>query len=163
KHGSLTAEIIARLCQESGRAVMEHMKREGKFRMKISGQEVDILPDEVVLERHAPEGWVLSEFPHGVVYLKTVLNKELESEGFARELMRRVQQLRKKAGLQKLDRIHLKLEVSPELKSMLELHEETIREKVGADSIEYASVEGMPFTSESKIKDEKVRMGLEKI
>ncbi len=61
--------------------------------------------DDVVMEEHIPEGWMDSTLDLGTVFVDTVLTDELRSEAMARELIRRVQEMRKELDLNVDDRI----------------------------------------------------------
>lgn len=105
-----------------------------------------------------PEPYVMAPFSYGEIYLDTTITSELESEGFARELTRRIQNLRKVAGLQKDDVI--KLSVGGDVGDIVEKYSSLICEKVGTDSIlESGSFE---FTSEEKVKERTFLIALEK-
>jgi len=69
-------------------------------------EKVKVTRDMVEVEREVPEIYKESEFKFGQVYLNTERTEELEAEGYAREITRNVQQLRKQAGLEKLDQIN---------------------------------------------------------
>lgn len=69
--------------------------------------------------------------------LDTAMTPELEAEGFAREVMRKVQAERKNAGLQKHDSIDLEVYCESSLVKMLETHRETIKERTGAKKISF--------------------------
>ncbi|RME31361.1 isoleucine--tRNA ligase [Candidatus Woesearchaeota archaeon] len=90
-----------------------------------------IKPEHVIVEREAPADWAIGNFSKGVVYLRTNLTPELEAEGFARELIRRGQQLRKQAGLEKRDRVQLCI-TGEGLAPVLSLHGEEIAKRCGA-------------------------------
>ncbi len=79
------------------------------------------------------------------VELDTKMNKELEAEGFARELTRKIQSQRKKAGLVKTDKIEISIVVDKELLSQLKLQENFIKERVNAKRISLASKEKETF------------------
>ena len=86
------------------------------------------------IERNVSEPYFDSEFKHGVAYINSERNEDLDAEGFAREIMRQVQSLRKKAGLQKQDQIELYIKTDKNL----DKYKEDIKEKVGATSLEFA-------------------------
>ncbi len=86
-----------------------------------------------------PKPYTEMEFRGGLVYINSERTEELEAEGYAREVMRRVQALRKKAGLEKIDRIVLFLKVDEDLEETLKDWEEPIREKCGADKIKIST------------------------
>ena len=90
----------------------------------------------------------------------------LDAEGYAREVMRNIQQLRKKAGLEKLDSIVLLLKVSKEMKEMLEPFKPEIEEKIGADKMEISiadSVRKHEHQAEFKVKWEKFSVWFSKV
>jgi len=80
------------------------------------------------------------------------MTEELEAEGYARELMRRVQALRKKAGLNKADKIELHVRCEGTLQTMLYEHKTLIKEKVGASKIEISESTPKKYKSSSKEK-----------
>lgn len=70
------------------------------------------------------------------VEFDTKITPELEAEGFAREISRKIQSERKKRGLEKNDRIELKLSVGSELKEVLEKHLEFIKQRTGSETLD---------------------------
>ncbi len=106
----------------------------------------------VIVKETLPEGVVGASFPKGVVYIDTQLSPELEAEGYAREVMRRVQDLRKTAGMVKKERVTLSITGDYDIS----MHADAIKEKVGAttlvfeakqfDKVETFSVKGKSFT-----------------
>jgi isoleucyl-tRNA synthetase len=89
------------------------------------------------------------------VKLDTKLTEELELEGYHREVSRKIQGLRKKAGLQKQDDISLVIESDYNISKF----EKELKEKVGAVNLFFGTVEGeFEFDSEAKIKDKTFRI-----
>ena len=83
-------------------------KNADKFKgktIKLGAYEIE--PEDVIIEEILPEHWFSSETRAGNVYIYTKLTKELEAEGFSREVVRRIQNLRKKTGLKKEDEVKL--------------------------------------------------------
>ncbi len=93
--------------------------------------------------------------------LDTEMTPELEQEGYAREIARKVQALRKKAGLVKSDRIDLVIESDLDLSE----HEEFIKNRTGAEKIIISKdkIKGFKTQSEEKIKEKKVWLSLRKL
>lgn len=106
-----------------------------------------------------PQPYIMALFAHGEVYLDTTMTSQLESEGFARELTRRIQNLRKTAGLQKEDSI--KLSVTGDVGDIISMHSDIICEKVGCDNI--LSEGSFQHVVEEKVKDKVFIISLEKI
>jgi len=98
------------------------------------------------------------------VKLDTKQTPELEGEGFAREISRKVQSERKKQGLVKKDLICLEVTVSEKLKKLLNGQEKFIKERTNSKTIEINEKQANKFKlkSEHKIKQEKVTISFKK-
>jgi isoleucyl-tRNA synthetase len=134
--------------------------------MKIEKKKFEILPEYLIIEREIPDQFSEGEFRKGFVYINRDINDELEAEGYAREIMRRVQALRKDSGLIKKDRISLFVKVNEDLAQRLEKHEDTIKDRVGADKIKISSLNPgrkHKFESKEKVKGESFELHLDKI
>ena len=159
-------KIIARLTIDSPETILSHIEKEGKYTIKIDEEEISIMREHLIIERDVPKKYQEAEFRNGFVYLNREMSEELEAEGYAREVMRRVQSLRKKAGLEKKDRIALFVKVDEELKDMLSKFEEQIREKVGAEKIKISELEPSKMhkiSSKEKVKDKQFEIWFDKI
>ena len=97
------------------------------------------------------------QFPNGEVELDTKMTPELENEGFSREIMRRIQDLRKKSGLKKEDSIKLFIEFDVNLDKW----KKSIGDKCGASVLEF-KMKDSEFNSEGDIKDHKFKIGFNK-
>jgi isoleucyl-tRNA synthetase len=93
------------------------------------------------------------EFKDGRAYVDATRTPELDAEGFAREIMRRVQALRKDAGLDKKDSIALVLQADKEFAALLQPHEAAIREKVGAKSLKFSDQPPIKKSLQSSAED----------
>lgn len=90
-----------------------------KVPLDLDGRRVELLPEEVLVEMEAKEGLKVLEEDGYVVALDTRITEELKDEGLARELVRRIQNLRKKAGFNVTDRIVLSYRAPERLKRAL--------------------------------------------
>jgi len=98
-------------------------------------------------------------FPAGAVTLDLTMTKELEAEGFGRELMRRVQALRKEAGLTRDDRIELFISVDVDLQPW----KKSIAERCGASKIHFEMPKGVKHQSEGDIREKKFVIGFTRL
>ncbi len=94
-----------------------------------------------------------------LVILDTHITPELEEEGFARDLVRLIQQARKDAGLNVADRITLHLRVSDKLAPVLDTHRDYISEQVLAASLEQGNMQGCTFIANEIIEGQEVSIG----
>lgn len=132
----LVPRIISRIMAESTKTILSQIEKEGSYTFDVDGRDVKIVKEYLIVKRDVPEIFRDAEFRGGVVFLDRRLDSQLEAEGYARELMRRVQAERKSMGLVKTDSIDLKIKADPDIKDLLEKHKEQISSKVGAQSIE---------------------------
>jgi len=156
--GDLQPLVIAKI-DEVNSILIDHFDAETKYETEIEGKRIVLVKDHLDVHRTVPEPYVGNDFKGGVVYLDTTRTPELDSEGYARELMRQVQQLRKKAELKKGQKVNLTIQCSAELEQMLSRFKEQIIQKVGAASVSFGSVSG-EHTSSAKIKEESTEIGI---
>lgn len=125
-----------------------------KYQIKKDFFDIKILPEE---------GYSLGEFKLGKAFIKSTLDESLMPEGYAREVMRRVQVLRKDMGLKKQDKIDLCIET--EFNDLITRFENEIKNKVGAKTISFEQKLGKKFSSssEDKIKGKVVKLFANKI
>jgi len=108
------------------------------------GESIELTDEMVSFRRETPAGVASTEFEalggHGVVYVDTTLTEDIESEGYAREVIRRVQEMRKDLELDLEERIRLDLTVADDrIDDLVREHEPLIAEEVRAD--EFATVD----------------------
>lgn len=166
KYGPLTPSIITTLTIDSPQTIINHIEKEGAHKFTVEGKEVSIGYDMIIIEREIPNGYQEAEYKNGFIYLNLERNPELEAEGYAREMTRNLQQMRKTAGLQKQDLIILFIKVNDTMKKMLEKYKEEVADKISAREIEIVSVnpiKNYELTTEFTIKNEKFHVWFEKI
>src|SRR3989344_5088952 len=165
-YGELSPIVITKLTVDSPETILGHINRENKYSFKADGREFNVSREMLQIERDIPKQYKESETGFGLVYVNTERNWELESEGYAREVMRNLQQLRKEAGLEKTDEIVLFLKVSEFMKENLEKFHKDITEKVGAEKMEISVLEPArkhKHSGEFKIKQEQFKAWFDSI
>jgi isoleucyl-tRNA synthetase len=104
KFGKNVQAIAARI-RECTAAELTTLEREGTLRLFSNGTEFEVSKDDVEILHDDVQGWLVESDGTVTVALDTELNEELIEEGFAREFVNRVQNMRKEAGLEVTDRI----------------------------------------------------------
>ena len=164
--GDKTPKVIAKLVVDSQETIIKHINEKEKHSVDIDGETVDVLRKHLTFLRDVPIPYEEAEFKSGLIYLNKEISDELEAEGFAREAMRRVQSLRKKAGLVKSDEISLFIKTGQELKEMFDGWSLTIKEKVGASQFRISELEPSKkhaFESKENVRGKEFSIYLEKV
>ena len=121
--------------------------------MRLPGWTDDLPPEIFTFERHPAHGVKTAETQSGIVVaLDTRLDDALIHEGWARDIIRNVQTLRREAGLEVSDRIHLGLQIEDtELRDAAEAHLETIASEVLATDVTFDALPDPLATREFKL------------
>ena len=98
-------KVVSTLKSADGKSVKAAMDKDGKYTLKIDDEEVEVTPDMVSFRDVIPESLAMSEFMGGKIYVDVELTPDLEAEGYARELIRRIQDMRKDSKFNVEDRI----------------------------------------------------------
>jgi len=114
--------------------------------------------EHIIIEEILPENMTFSEFKFGKIILDTEVDESLEKEGFAREIVRRIQDLRKSNGLKKKDMINLSIDS----KYNLTIFKKYIKEKVGASVIEFKNMD-YKIKDEFEVKGHKFKISFTKL
>ena len=157
KNINAVREILAGL---DGQAAMAELKEKGALTIQVEGVDEALTEEDLLIEAAQMEGYV-SDSDHGVtVVLDTNLTPELLEEGFVREIISKVQTMRKDAGFEVMDHIQLYVKDNDKVKDIVQKNEESLCSDVLADGVTYDEVSG--FTKEWSINGEKVTLGVEK-
>ena len=123
--------------------------------------QVELTKEDLLIEMTQMEGYV-SQNDHGVtVVLDTNLTPELIEEGFVREILSKIQTMRKEAGFEVMDHISISMQDNDKVKEIISRNEAEIKSEVLAESVVYDTAKG--FTKEWSINGENVTLGVEKL
>ncbi len=151
-------EILAGL---DGQKAMEEVNSTGGLIITVDGNEEKINKDDLLIETAQIEGYI-SATGHGItVVLDTNLTPELIEEGFVREVISKIQTMRKDAGFEVMDHIRISVNNNDKVTGIIKNNEDAIKPEVLANEILYGLAEG--FTKEWNINGEKVMLGVEKL
>jgi isoleucyl-tRNA synthetase len=140
--------------------VLRQIRAKGTFKLShgATGKNVaELSLDHFNVSRSVPEHLVEVSFPSGQLYLDIEINEALESEGFSRELTRRIQQLRKDAGLTKAQSILCHVKTSAAMAKRLQPHIAQMQAKVNAQDLvidDQQHIKKYKHAAEAKVKDQ---------
>jgi isoleucyl-tRNA synthetase len=137
KYGKLMKQIAGAVAQFS-QADIKKLEQEGQYSLAIGQETVLLSLEDVNITTDDIPGWLVYTEEDQTVALDITLNQELKNEGRARELINRVQNLRKDKGLEVTDRINLTLQNHPLLTEAVAANKEYIQEEVLANEIIWA-------------------------
>jgi isoleucyl-tRNA synthetase len=104
--------------------------------LEVEGELVDLVKDYVITTIVAKKGFTMTVEDNLFVILDTTLTKELIDEGYAREYVSKVQQMRKNNGYEMMDRIKIYFDGDEEITEAVKLYESYIKKETLADYIE---------------------------
>ncbi|MDP6626832.1 MAG: DUF5915 domain-containing protein, partial [Methanopyri archaeon] len=161
KHKGLAGAITKAIQAADSEKVVESLDRNGSFTVSAGDHEVVIERDEVFIEETVPDTIYSIPGTRFSIYVDLEENEDMLSSGLAREVVRHVQSLRKKAELVRADRI--KLTIAKDVVGKLEAHTDEITSTVGADELEFGTVKGREFTTTFTSRETKVTVGFDKV
>jgi isoleucyl-tRNA synthetase len=135
--GKDTPQVILKIGETSPETLASNLEAHGSHKIVIEGMQYEIKPEHLVKTFKAEEGWHAEDFKKGMVFLNIELDKELEQEGYAREIIRRIQNARKEAGLKKSEGVRFFIVTKDkDLEHALNEWKSIVAEKVGATKLE---------------------------
>ena len=160
KYGKLLGGIKTALNEMDGNVAMAEIRSTGQLELNISGTSVVLLEEDLLIETAQMEGYV-SECDNTVtVVLDTNLTPELVEEGFVREIVSKVQTMRKEAGFEVMDKICVYIKDNKVIKDIVLRHKEQISSEVLAQDVVLDQTEG--YEKEWNINSEKVTLAVKK-
>lgn len=161
KFGKLLNGIRTALSSVDGNEAMREIKSSGQLVLNIEGTSVILLQEDLLIETAQMEGYY-SETDNGVtVVLDTNLTPELVEEGFVREIISKIQTMRKEAGFEVMDKIRVYVKDNQVIKGIVEKHGNLIASEVLAEELITDRTEG--FEKEWNINTERVTLAVKRV
>lgn len=157
KYGKLIPQIKSALGEMDAKGAAERLEQEGSVAVELNGQQVTLGPNDVSVEVRARDGRSVAGGEEVLVAMDTRLDDDLRDEGFAREFVHYVQNLRKDSGLEVSDRIELTYDVSERLSQAIQRHSDYIQNETLCLAMHSREVE---MGEEHKINGEPVKVSL---
>ena len=160
KYGKLLNGIRKHLTELDGNKAKAELDSKGMLEFTVDGMPVELSEEDLLIEMVKQEGFVTEADSDFTVVLDTNLTEELLEEGFIREIISKVQSMRKEAGFEVMDQITISYEANEKVKELISKNESTVMNDVLATGIVAGEAAG--FTKEWNINGEKVTLGVKK-
>ncbi len=160
KYGRQLGNIRKALAEIDGNAAMDALKSEGALKFEFGGEIVVLKEEDLLIDMAQTEGYVSEGDNQVTVAMDTNLTPELVEEGFVRELVSKIQTMRKEAGFEVTDHILVYQTSNDRIAGILATHEESIAREVLADQIRTGEADG--YVKEWNINGEKTTLGVKK-
>ncbi len=161
RFGKKINDVRQILAELDGQAAMAELNEKGTLTIQVDGQDEALEKEDLLIEAAQMEGYV-SDSDHGItVVLDTNLTPELLEEGFVREIISKVQTMRKDAGFEVMDHIRVSMQDNDKVQKVIQDNEAQIKSEVLADEVSYDGAKGS--VKEWSINGEKVTLGVEKL
>jgi len=163
KFGPLAPKIQAALRGADAREIASALEREGSYQLQLDGERVRLGGEELKVVYETAPGAVAAFDEECVVVLDTEITPELRAEGYVRELIHHIQQLRKKAGYQVTDRIELFVSADRELAEAIQTHQDHLQEETLTVAL-YSEdpPQGVDYLGELNVNGLRARVGLKR-
>ena len=158
KVGKQIGEVKAALAGINGHAAKAELESTGKLKLSLKSGEVELLPEDVDITMSQTEGFATQRYGNVTIALETTLSQELIEEGFVREIISKLQTMRKENGFQVVDHITVYAAGNDKLVDIMSRNEDFLKKVVLADKVVYGSTEG--FVKEWNINGEDITLAV---
>lgn len=158
KVGKQIGEVKAALAGINGHAAKAELESTGKLKLSLKSGEVELLPEDVDITMSQTEGFATQRYGNVTIALETTLSQELIEEGFVREIISKLQTMRKENGFQVVDHITVYAAGNDKLADIMSRNEDFLKKVVLADKVVYGSTEG--FVKEWNINGEDITLAV---
>lgn len=158
KVGRQIGEVKAALAAVNGHRAKAELEADGRLVLELKGGSVELLPEDVDITMSQTDGFATQRYGSVTIALETTLTEELIEEGFVREIISKLQTMRKENGFEVTDRIGVFAAGNDRLMDIMRRNEAFIKRIVLGDSISYGVTDG--FVKEWNINGEDIVLGI---
>jgi len=162
KFGKLLGGIRKFLGAVDGNQAMDELNESGALRFAIGQDTVELTREDLLIETAQTEGFVTQQNGTLTVVLDTNLSPELVEEGFVRELVSKIQTMRKEAGFEVQDHIDVYESGNDRIRQILEKYEDQLKKEVLADTVSYTDAADGAYVKEWTVNGERVTLAVKK-
>ena len=160
KYGKQLGSIKKALAEIDGNKAMDTLNESGSLTFDFDGANVVLTKEDLLIDTAQVEGYISEGDNSITVVLDTNLTPELVEEGFVREIISKIQTMRKEAGFEVMNHINVFQDENEVIAGILKKYTDAIKGEVLADNIMLGQTGG--YAKEWNINGEKVMLGVEK-
>lgn len=139
--------------------ILDEVTTNGEYTIHFDDKDITLVEEEILFEKDVPENLVSCDFEGGSVYVDTQVTPKIYSEAMSRELIRRIQDMRKDLDLNVEANIQVMVECSEDFKEAVLPHQDYISNEVRTEKIEFANITSDDgYTKEWKIEEEQLKI-----
>ena len=164
KYGKLLGKIKQALTEVDGNEAMDTLNAEGALKFNFDGEEVVLSKEDLLIDEASQEGYVANSDNGITVVLDTNLTPELIEEGFVREVISKIQTMRKEAGYEVMDKIEVAVSNNDKVTEIVKANKEKIASEVLANDIYFEGLDkDSKYEKEWNINAEMVTLAVNKL
>ena len=160
KYGKFLNGIRQHLSEVDGNTAMDELKEKGGLTFDVNGTNVVLSEEDLLIDMAQTEGFVSDGDNTITVVLDTKLTPELIEEGFVREIISKVQTMRKEADFQVTDKIVISCKGNEKIEQLIKANADQIKSEVLAVDVKFDEANG--YVKDWSINGENVTMGVER-
>ncbi|MGD8565641.1 MAG: class I tRNA ligase family protein [Candidatus Bathyarchaeota archaeon] len=160
KHGPLFPKIQKVIKNMNPEDILANLEKNQSIKIKVDEISVTLNPEEIEIRKQPQKDYVVTEEQEITVGIITSISKELEKEGLAREIVRRIQNQRRDAGFYIADQIEIYYKSGQELSDTINTHNKYIAAETLALKIEKTQPPEKAYIQKHEFRDEIIQIGL---
>ncbi|SCY56943.1 isoleucine--tRNA ligase [Flavobacterium caeni] len=152
--------LISKQITEFSPQQISQLERLGVINIELSGKDITLALADVEITSQDIEGWLVANSGSITVALDITITDELKQEGVARELVNRIQNLRKDSGFEVTDKIRIKMEADENLQKAILANADYIKSETLTEAIDFA--DAVPSGTEIEFDDHRTKILISK-
>jgi len=136
-HFGKDMKLVAQIINEFGQEEISTLEKEGTIEIDINSKKAILSFDDVVISSQNIEGWLVANSDHLTVALDVTMTPELKNEGIARELINRIQNIRKESGFEVMDRVEVILQEDLKLETAVKQNIDYIKRETLTEVLQF--------------------------
>jgi isoleucyl-tRNA synthetase len=160
--GDLVKDVNRKVRQLDDETINQYVD-EGALTLTVNGEEVELGPDDLIVQSEGIEGWLVEQEGEVTVALDTEVTPALRAEGLAREAVKRIQNLRKEAGFEVTDRIEVAYQGSPKIAGAVDEYDDWVRNETLAVELQPSDTPSGEVVETFEIGEERLTIGVRRV
>ena len=162
KYGKLLNQIKTYLQEVDTSKAYVELKEKGSLKFKIDGQDIELAEDDILIEASKKEGFITAIDKSNTVVLETELTEELIEEGFIREIVSKIQTMRKDSNFEVMDKIDVYIYDNKKIVDIVAKHKDLLLKDIMANNIYLDEKPKDAIEKDWDVNDEKVYIAIKK-